>query len=90
MGAFAPGQHVQTPLGKGVILEVRNRRVLVRVQARDVLLSANDIRAIGTTVSTPRAAETSDPAAGGRAADNRWVYPGNFLLAPTRCCVVID
>ena len=71
MGAFAPGQHVQTPLGKGVVLDVRNRRVLVRVQARDVLLSVKDIRAIGTAVSTPRAAETRNPAAGKRAAASR-------------------
>jgi hypothetical protein len=75
MGAFAPGQHVQTPLGKGVVLEVRNRRLLVRVQARDVLLSANDIRPIGTAASPPRAAGTRTPAAGGRATADRLPVP---------------
>ena len=43
---FAPGQFVHTPLGKGLVLEVRNRRVLVRVQTRAVLLNARDITAI--------------------------------------------
>src|SRR5215218_8501574 len=53
MAAFAPGEQVHTPLGKGVVLEVRNRRVLVRVQARDVLLASRDVRVIATESSTP-------------------------------------
>ena len=53
MGGFAPGQYVLTPLGKGVVLEVRNRRVLVRVQSRDVLLDATDINSAAAT-SQPR------------------------------------
>jgi DNA mismatch repair protein MutS2 len=44
---FAPGQTVQTPLGKGVILEVRNaRRVLVQLQERTVLVATADIAAV--------------------------------------------
>ena len=53
---FAPGQFVHTPLGKGLVLEVRNRRVLVRVQTRAVLLDARDITAIaGAAASAQRA-----------------------------------
>ena len=53
MPAFSPGEHVLTPLGKGVVLEVRNRRVLVRVQSRDVLLSTDDIKST-VAASSPR------------------------------------
>ena len=63
MGAFAPGEHVQTPLGKGVVLEVRNRRVLVRVQARDVLLATKDVRSTGAkgpTSAEPRRVSRDD------------------------------
>ena len=53
---FAPGQFVHTPLGKGLVLEVRNRRVLVRVQTRAVLLDARHITAIaGAAASAQRA-----------------------------------
>jgi DNA mismatch repair protein MutS2 len=47
---FAPGQAVQTPLGKGVILEVRNaRRVLVQVQDRTLVLDAATISAVAAS-----------------------------------------
>jgi len=56
---FAPGQAVQTPLGKGVILEVRNaRRVLVQVQDRALVLDAATISA----VPTPARGATPEPA----------------------------
>ena len=42
---FAPDDDVQTPFGKGVILEVRNGGiVLVRVHDRAILLGEGDIR----------------------------------------------
>ena len=66
MAAFAPGEHVLTPLGKGVVLEVRNRRLLVRVQSRDVLLDARDIKP-ATAPSTP----PGTSAAGKRSAHRR-------------------
>lgn len=54
MPAFSPGEHVLTPLGKGVVLEVRNRRVLVRVHAREVLLDASDVTSAAATASPAR------------------------------------
>ena len=46
---FAPGQAVQTPLGKGVILEVRNaRRVVVQVQDRTLVLDAATVSAVAS------------------------------------------
>jgi DNA-nicking Smr family endonuclease len=53
---FAPGQFVHTPLGKGQVLEVRNRRVLVRVQTRAVLLDARDLTAIAGAATSARSA----------------------------------
>jgi DNA mismatch repair protein MutS2 len=44
---FVPGQTVQTPLGSGVILELRNAgRALVQVHDRAVLFAIDDLRAI--------------------------------------------
>ena len=36
---FKPGDGVQTPLGKGVIREVRNSRLLVDIQQRTVVIT---------------------------------------------------
>jgi len=56
---FAPGQAVQTPLGKGVVLEVRNaRRVLVQVQDRALVLDAATVSA----VAAPGRTATPEPA----------------------------
>ena len=70
---FAPGDVVHTPLGKGQVLEVRNRSVLVRVQERAVLLDAGDIKMLGKVAgadtfahgaSLPRKAPVDRKAAG--------------------------
>jgi DNA mismatch repair protein MutS2 len=43
---FAPGDPVQTPHGKGVVREVRNnRRLLVQVQERAVVVAERDVTA---------------------------------------------
>ena len=43
-----PGEAVQTPLGKGVVREIRNNgRVLVHVQGRAVVIPARDISRLG-------------------------------------------
>ena len=55
---FAPGEFVHTPLGKGLVLEVRNRRVLVRVQTRSVLLDARDITAVAGAAASSQPATT--------------------------------
>ena len=59
---FAPGDFVHTPLGKGLVLEVRNRTVLVRVQARAVLLDAGDITAGAAASATRATAPKNAPA----------------------------
>ena len=42
---FTAGQTVQTPLGSGVVVEVRNaRRLLVQVRERTVLFAVDDLR----------------------------------------------
>jgi hypothetical protein len=62
---FVPGQTVQTPLGKGVILEVRNaRRLLVQVQDRTVVFSPADIRPAAPAIGAPkRGRQQSEPGA---------------------------
>ncbi len=68
MAAFSPGEHVLTPLGKGVVLDVRNRRVLVRVKSRDVLLDVRDIKsAAAATASPARSSAAGKRSALGRA-----------------------
>src|SRR5688572_5611544 len=62
---FAPGEFVHTPLGKGRVLEVRNRRVLVRVQTRAVLLDARDITAVAGA-RAPAHQDTAGAAASAR------------------------
>ena len=52
---FVPGQAVQTPLGPGVIVEVRNaRQLLVQVKARTVLFTIDDIREAPASEARPR------------------------------------
>jgi DNA mismatch repair protein MutS2 len=44
---LVPGQTVRTPLGSGVILELRNaRRVLVQIHDRAVLFASDEISAV--------------------------------------------
>jgi DNA mismatch repair protein MutS2 len=48
---FAPGDAVQTPHGKGVVREVRNnRRLLVQVQERSLVVAESDV----TAATAPR------------------------------------
>jgi dsDNA-specific endonuclease/ATPase MutS2 len=67
---FAPGQAVQTPLGRGVILEVRNaRRVLVQVQGRAVVLdvaAVSPVAASGPGTPAPPATPRRRARAGSR------------------------
>jgi dsDNA-specific endonuclease/ATPase MutS2 len=47
---FAPGDPVQTPHGKGVVREVRNnRRLLVQVQERAMVVAERDVTAATPT-----------------------------------------
>jgi len=52
---FAPGEAVQTPYGKGVVLEVRNQtRLLVQIQQRALVVDAAQAT---PTAAPPRPAE---------------------------------
>jgi dsDNA-specific endonuclease/ATPase MutS2 len=73
---FKPGDGVQTPLGKGVILEVRNnKRLLVDIQQRAVVMTENaispldqsrrQIRSVSETAGSLRGSERYKPRAAG-------------------------
>lgn len=64
---FAPGDAVQTPFGKGVVLEVRNgARLLVQIQQRALVVEAaqavpasSPVRTVSVSGAAPRAALAS-------------------------------
>ena len=68
---FAAGQPVQTPLGKGVIREVRNGgRFLVDIQGRSVVLKDSDVSEFAERRRRPERRD-AQPAAGSGAAAAR-------------------
>jgi DNA mismatch repair protein MutS2 len=44
MTAIVPGDTVRTPLGKGVVQEIRRRSLLVLIDNRSVVVDARDVR----------------------------------------------
>ena len=92
---FAPGQFVHTPLGKGLVLEVRNRRVLVRVQTRAVLLDARDITAIAGAKApahkdTAGAAASAQRATAPKKAPAHEKVPAHEVETPGAASVTLD
>ncbi len=60
--AFAAGQPVQTALGKGVVLEVRNNgRLLVDIKGRSLVFEARSVQPVAGEARSPR--RTPPPAA---------------------------
>jgi dsDNA-specific endonuclease/ATPase MutS2 len=88
MAVASPGESVQTPLGKGVILEVRNRRVLVQIQDRAVLLNARDV----TPIAPPKAAAArpATPAAARPTTAASATRPGGRRTPPPSAVPTID
>lgn len=69
--AFAVGQSVQTTLGKGVVLEVRNNgRLLVDIKGRSLVFEARGVQRLADEARSPRrpsaaaAVHAPGPAAG--------------------------
>ena len=50
MARFAPGDGVQTPLGKGIVCEVRGKgRLLVEIQGRAVVIEEGSVKPVEAT-----------------------------------------
>ena len=63
MAAIAAGDTVRTPLGKGVVQEVRRRSLLVLIGNRSVVVDAGDVRAGDSPSKSKRgSAPGGDPA----------------------------
>ena len=63
MATIVPGDTVRTPLGKGVVQEVRHRgRLLVLIGNRSVVVDARDTRVSDPSAPKRRLARTADPA----------------------------
>lgn len=64
----APGDRVQTPLGKGVVREVRNHgRLLVDIQGRSLVFAATDVRVLAEDNQKTRPSSISPARAPGAA-----------------------
>jgi DNA mismatch repair protein MutS2 len=60
---FAPGESVQTPLGKGIVRETRrNGRLLVEINGRAVVLDAIVVARIDTSNTSARKKRAPQPA----------------------------
>jgi dsDNA-specific endonuclease/ATPase MutS2 len=57
---FSAGDAVQTPLGKGVVREVRNNRYLVDVKGRSLLVKDADLRGVEDSPRKGRPKRTDD------------------------------
>jgi DNA mismatch repair protein MutS2 len=60
--AFAPGDAVQTPYGKGVVSEVRNGgRLLVQIQQRTLVVNASHASKLASSARRPSPAPSAFP-----------------------------
>lgn len=60
--AFAPGDAVQTPFGKGVVSEVRNGgRLLVQIQQRTLVVNASHASKLASSARRPSSVRSALP-----------------------------